>query len=87
MLGICKDCNADIYLSGASAKSYFNEDLAKKENIKVEWMDYSGYAEYKQMFEPFEHGVSVLDLIFNVGRDATKFMKSFNDKFQKDQVI
>ena len=33
LLGICKDCNADIYLSGPAAKDYFNEDLAKQENI------------------------------------------------------
>ncbi len=77
LLGICKDCYADIYLSGASAQSYFDEELAQKENIKVEWMDYSGYDEYKQMFEPFEHGVSILDLIFNEGSNATKLMKSF----------
>jgi len=77
LLGICKDCKADIYLSGPAAKDYFDEDLAKKENIKVEWMNYSGYKEYKQMFEPFEHGVSILDLIFNEGSNARKFMKSF----------
>jgi len=77
LLGVCKDCNADIYLSGPAAKDYFDEDLAKKENIKVEWMDYSGYEEYNQLFPPFEHGVSILDLIFNEGSNVTKFMKSF----------
>lgn len=77
LLGICKDCNADIYLSGPAAKDYFNEDLAKKESIKVEWMDYSGYDEYTQLYPPFEHGVSILDLIFNEGENAKKFMKSF----------
>lgn len=77
LLGICKDCNADIYLSGPAAKDYFNEDLATKENIKVEWMDYSGYDEYTQLYPPFEHGVSILDLIFNEGENAKKFMKSF----------
>jgi WbqC-like protein len=77
LLGICKDCNADIYLSGPAAKDYFNEDLAKKENIKVEWMDYGGYDEYTQLYPPFEHGVSILDLIFNEGENAKKFMKSF----------
>ncbi len=65
LLGICKDCNADIYLSGPAAKDYFNEDLAKQENIKVEWMDYSGYKEYEQLNPPFEHGVTILDWIFN----------------------
>ena len=78
LLGICKDCNADIYLSGPAAKDYFNEELAKQENIKVEWMDYSGYKEYEQLNPPFEHGVSILDLIFNEGDRAKEFMKSFD---------
>ena len=77
LLGICKDCNADIYLSGPAAKDYFNEELAKQENIKVEWMDYSGYKEYEQLNPPFEHGVTILDLIFNKGDRAKEFMKSF----------
>ena len=77
LLGICKDCNADIYLSGPAAKDYFDEDLAKQENIKVEWMDYSGYKEYEQLNSPFEHGVTILDLIFNEGDRAKEFMKSF----------
>jgi len=81
LLAICKDCNADIYLSGPSAKNYFDEDLAKKENIKVEWIDYSNYPKYNQLYPPFEHRVTILDLIFNEGSNAIKFMKSFNDKF------
>ncbi len=77
LLGICKDCNAEIYISGPAAKDYFDEELAKKENIKVEWMDYSGYKEYEQLNPPFEHRVSILDLIFNEGTNAKNFMKSF----------
>lgn len=77
LLGICQDCNADIYLSGPSAKDYFDEELAKKENIQVKWMDYSGYPEYNQLYSHFEHRVTILDLIFNEGENATKYMKSF----------
>ena len=77
LLGICKDCNADVYLSGPAAKGYLDEKLFEKEGIKVEWMDYSGYPEYNQLYPPFEHGVTILDLIFNEGRNATRFMKSF----------
>lgn len=80
LLGICKDCNADVYLSGPSAKDYFDEELAKRENIQLEWMNYSGYPEYSQLFPPFEHGVSVLDLIFNEGSNAIKFMKSYKEE-------
>ncbi len=79
LLGICKQCEANSYLSGPSAKDYFDEELAKKENIQVEWMNYRGYQEYNQLFPLFEHGVSILDLIFNEGPHATKFMKSFGE--------
>ena len=41
---------------------------------------YSGknleYKEYEQLYPPFEHGVSILDLIFNTGEDAYKYLKS-----------
>ena len=39
---------------------------------------YSDYPEYEQLFPPFEHGVSILDLIFNEGLGSFKFMKSFS---------
>lgn len=77
LLGICRQAGAECYISGPAAKDYFNEDTAQEMGIKVEWMDYSDYPEYPQLFEPFEHGVSILDLIFNVGPSAQSFMKSF----------
>ena len=75
LINICKQCNATVYISGPAAKSYFNEQLANKENIQVKWMNYENYKEYEQLHPPFEHGVTILDLILNA--DATKFMKSF----------
>ena len=41
-------------------------------------MDYSGYPEYPQLHGPFEHGVSIVDLLFNTGPDAHLYMKSFS---------
>lgn len=77
LLGICKQAGADTYLSGPAAQDYFDEDIAKQAGIKVEWMDYSSYPEYNQLHQPFEHGVTILDLIFNEGPNATTYMKSF----------
>ena len=62
------------YLSGPAAKGYIDESLFKKANIKLSWMDYSRYPEYKQLFPPFVHGVSILDLIFNCGPNAVNYM-------------
>lgn len=79
LLGICKDCQADVYISGPAAKGYFDEELAKQEGIAVEWIDYSGYPEYPQLFPPFEHSVTVLDLIFNMGSEARLYMEKHTD--------
>lgn len=78
LLSICEQAGATTYLSGPAAKDYFDESLAAERGIKIEWMNYSDYPEYQQLHQPFEHGVTVLDLIFNEGPNATKFMKSFN---------
>ncbi len=78
LINILKQIGGDIYLSGPAAKSYLDEELFNKERIKVEWMDYSGYPEYPQLYTPpFIHEVSILDLIFNTGPNAPKYMKSF----------
>lgn len=77
LLSICKQSNSNYYLSGPSAKEYFDESLAKKMGIKIIWFDYTNYPEYRQINGPFEHGVTILDLIFNEGPNAIKYMKSF----------
>ncbi|MEO8664096.1 MAG: WbqC family protein [Ignavibacteria bacterium] len=77
LVDICKKSGATDYYSGPAAKDYMNEDLFKKENIKVHYFDYSGYPVYEQHHGEFSHSVSILDLIFNEGPDAKKFMKSF----------
>ena len=77
LVDICEKANADVYLSGPSAKVYLDESMFAEKGMAVEWMDYGGYAEYEQVYPPFDHFVSVLDLIFCTGADATKYMKSF----------
>ena len=77
LVDICKQCGADEYLSGPSAKGYIDEKIFEKEGVRLRYMDYSDYREYNQLFSPFEHSVSIIDLIFNEGPNAKKFMKSF----------
>jgi len=78
LLNICKDLNADVYLSGPAAKTYLDVELFNKNGIEVQWMDYSGYPEYPQLYTPpFVHEVSIIDLIFNTGENAIEYMKSF----------
>jgi hypothetical protein len=77
LVHLCKQAHATEYLSGPSARDYLNEELFHQEGIQVRYMDYSGYPEYPQLYPPFEHAVSILDLVFNTGQDAKRFMLSF----------
>ena len=77
LVNLCKQVGATEYLSGPAAKPYLDQDLLAREGISLVYMDYSGYPEYRQLYPPFESQVSMVDLIFNEGPDATKYMKSF----------
>lgn len=77
LLSICIQLNASCYLSGPAAQGYLDVQRFEEAGISVEWMDYSGYPEYAQLYLPFVHGVSILDLIFNTGKKSVLYMKSF----------
>jgi hypothetical protein len=75
LLSLCQSAGGDVYVSGPSAQNYFNLEVANKYKLIVEWFDYKNYKEYAQMHAPFEHGVTVLDLIFNLGPESRKYLK------------
>jgi len=75
LLSLCKAAGANSYLSGPAAQSYLDIGLFQSAGIEVKWMDYGGYAEYPQLFPHFEHFVSILDLIFNMGKKAKNYMR------------
>lgn len=76
LLDLCRQLHATTYVSGPSARRYLDEDLFRLAGVHVEWMDYAGYPEYPQLHPPFEHHVSILDLLFNVGERARAYMLS-----------
>lgn len=77
LVDLCKQVGATDYYSGPAAKDYMDESLFEQESMKVHYLDYSNYPEYEQLYPPFTHAVTVLDLIFSVGEKATAYMKNF----------
>jgi hypothetical protein len=77
LLSLCRQAGASSYVSGPRAKTYLDEQMFGNHGIEVRYIDYSSYPEYPQLHGPFEHTVTVLDLLFNVGAEAPKYMKSF----------
>jgi hypothetical protein len=77
LVDLCQQLNATEYLSGPAAQGYLDVEAFAAANIKVTWIDYGGYPEYRQLYPPFEHGVSVLDLIFSEGPNARQYTRRF----------
>jgi hypothetical protein len=77
IIAICNRADADIYLTGPSAKQYIDTKLFSDSHISLEWIDYNGYPAYPQQCSPFVHTVSIIDVIFNCGKNSPSVMKSF----------
>ncbi|MHC8387630.1 WbqC family protein [Pseudomonas sp. MDT2-39-1] len=70
------------YVSGPAAKDYINSDRFSELNIELVWKNYGGYPQYAQRFPPFEHGVSIIDLLFNVGPEAAWYIWGWREDVQ-----
>jgi hypothetical protein len=72
---LCAQAGGTEYLSGPAAKEYVEENIFNKSGIALTWFDYAGYPEYPQCWGEFVHGVTILDLLFNCGKDASRNMR------------
>ena len=71
LIEIVKAVGCRHYISGPSAEAYLDEELLKRAGITLEYMRYD-YPEYPQLYPPFDPNVSILDLLFMTGKDASK---------------
>jgi hypothetical protein len=70
---LCK-AGAKTYVSGPSARDYLDEAAFARAGIDVVYKSYEGYPEYPQLHPPFDHRVSIVDLLFNTGPDAPRYI-------------
>ncbi|CAK8724863.1 putative protein MT1555 [Candidatus Electrothrix laxa] len=72
---LCVQAGGMEYISGPAAKDYIEESIFTDMNIKLTWFDYADYPEYPQLWGEFTPGVTILDLLFNTGKDAPQYMR------------
>lgn len=72
---LCAQAGGTQYVSGPSAKDYVDARIFEDMGIELTWFDYAGYPEYPQLWGEFTHGVTVLDLLFNCGEEAHRYMR------------
>ena len=75
LASLCTQAGGTRYVSGPSARDYIDENVFAERGLELAWFDYAGYPEYPQLWGDFAHNVSVLDLLFNCGKQAPRYMK------------
>ena len=63
------------YVSGPAARDYIDDQVFRDRDINLTWFDYLGFREYPQLWGDFTHGVTILDLLFNCGNEAHRYMR------------
>lgn len=82
LLDILAKVRATHYLSGPAARSYIDPAKFSRAGIELEFKNYAGYPEYPQIHPPFEHAVSIVDLLFNTGPAATSHVWGWRESRQ-----
>lgn len=66
---IVKSVGGTRYLTGPAAMEYLRLDVFDEASVSVAVMEYPMYPEYDQVWPPFRHDVSIVDLLFHLGRE------------------
>lgn len=74
-LRILRHLGATAYLAGPTAKPYTDSEKFRRAGVALEFKVYD-YPEYPQLHGAFEPNVTVLDLLFNCGPQARRYLKS-----------
>jgi WbqC-like protein len=87
VLSLLASLKADTYVSGPAGKAYLDPIRFREAGIKLVWKDYSGYPEYPQFHPPFEHAVTILDLLFHTGPDAPYYIWGWRSGERRSDVV
>lgn len=69
LVDLCKMFEAKKYISGVHGKEYLDIKLFEQEGIEVIFQEFKAI-EYKQQFDGFVPYLSIIDAMFNLGKDT-----------------
>jgi hypothetical protein len=73
LIEILAGVGATHYITGPAARNYMDESMFHRAGITIEYMLYE-YPEYDQLYPPFDPAVSILDLLFMKGPEASRYI-------------
>lgn len=84
---MCNKINVTDYYSGPAAKSYINNESFETADIKLHYLDYCNFPTYQQLYLPFLHEVSIIDVILNTGSNAKKNIEKIDTQALQTKSI
>lgn len=75
LVDLCRKADANVYVSGPSAKAYLDEKQFEAAGITVSWFEYGPYPNYDQVHPPFDPQVSVIDTLLCTGKQAAQYVR------------
>jgi hypothetical protein len=75
MIAWLKSVGADIYLSGPSGRDYLEFEKFPQNNISLRFFKFQPPV-YKQRYPGFEPNMAAIDLLFNMGAQASEIIKA-----------
>lgn len=73
ILKVCQKLNCNYVVNGPAAKEFIDQSRFDRNGVIVEYKKYE-YPPYRQLNYPFEHRVSIFDLLFNTGDEAPYYI-------------
>ena len=74
LINILNKIGADEYISGPAAKTYVEANKFKREGITLYWYEFN-HPTYPQLYGDFVPYMSVIDLLFNTGKNAINYIR------------
>ena len=79
LVEICRHFGADSFLEGDAGKSYIDDSLFTNAGITLEYQHYH-HPTYQQLHGEFIPYLSVVDLLFNHGKESRQIVTAQIDK-------
>jgi hypothetical protein len=73
LVELTRAVEGDVYLSGAGAKDYFDEQVFRRSGFEHRFSNFV-HPQYPQLGKGFLEGMGCVDLLFNCGADGRKYI-------------
>ena len=74
LIAICQHLGAEVYLAGIGGRAYMNLEKFEKAGIEVVFQEFE-HPVYPQLYGDFLPNLSVVDLLFNCGKQSLRILR------------